>query len=505
MHGTIPPRSSAPPGRSDSNRRIPLPPQNDFEGIDDSASVDDHSSISGSEVGRKSVRIGPRSVARSVTGSVYSDQTKLSGKARTAASGSIVGGRSVGAPRSILKKGPRSVTSDVRSNVDDNYGNRSDSDSGSVSSSDSSKLSSARGGSSIAGSAVYQSSSSSQSRGAAAKSVTGKSISGAKSVAGRSIAGESRKTGSKSVRSRKSGGGDERGSGGRPQSRESDHSSVSSGSSRGSLSSRRGPPKDGPCLSGAFFGIPKKPDTQGSVLISGDAGEFWIRIRDFGCYNVSKEDFDKTFFFFSTSRSPTTINPAIAVRMLTPTYVVDEGSIPPPPPRDANGNLMTTDMNFCLADCMNQRTKRAVDPRKFQSLVVAVVKNAGEPAVVLGCANLADALNDQAEKMADQVDKMRRRSLELQTFGKKVVQQQTIYGKTYQEMDSVATDCFATLGKTKTKGSLTFGEFKLILAVLGVSFTEARAYLWFDKADADGSGEIEFLEFQHLLTLSCAK
>jgi hypothetical protein len=41
-------------------------------------------------------------------------------------------------------------------------------------------------------------------------------------------------------------------------------------------------------------------------------------------------------------------------------------------------------------------------------------------------------------------------------------------------------------------GALTFGEFRLLLACLSVPFTEARAYQWFDMADTDGSGEIEF-------------
>ena len=442
QRGSIPrPAGAGAPGGSDIIQR--RPPQNDFEGIDedaDAASVDDRSSLSGSSIGggrQKSVRIGPRSVARSVSGSVYSDQTKVSGKAKTATSGSsIVGGR----PRSILKNGPNSVVSGRRSQLDDGS-SRSGSDSDSVSSSGSSKLSQARGGSSIAGSAVNKNSSSSSVMG-------GRSIS--KSIAGRSLAGESRKTGgTKTIRSGKSGKELRGGDGSRPRSRESDRSSVSSsGSSRGSIASRQGPPRDGPCLSGAFFGLAKKADTQGSVLISGDAGEFWIRIRNFGCYNVPKEDFDKTFFFFSSARSPATINPAVAVKLLTPSYVVDEGSIPPPPPRNANGDMTTIDMNFCLTDCMNQRTKKSVDPRKFQSLVVALVRNVNDPAVVLGCANLADALNDKAEKMAEQVDKMRRRSLELQSFGQLAVQQQTIYGKTYQEMDSIATDCFATLGKT---------------------------------------------------------
>jgi leucine-rich repeat protein SHOC2 len=475
---------------------------NDWEGIDDddNSSIDDEGSVAGTEPERKSVRIGPRSVAKSVTGSIYSDTTRVSSGGVPGKTKSKSGSSSVGPPKSILKNGPRSIAGSRRSQLDDerSQANRSrrGNDTDSVSSSESSKLSSVKGSSVAGGSISYPNRTLKngerkiQNYSDDANTITQHSV---VSKTGKSIA-NSKITASKSKSSKDKDG--------RPKSRDSDRSSVSSsGSSRGSISSKRGPPKDGPCLSGAFFGIPKTPDTQGSVLISGDAGEFWIRIRNFGCYNVSKDDFTKTFFFFSNARSPSTINPSIAVRMLTPSYVVDEGSIPPPPPRDKNGDLMTTDMNFCLTDCINQRTKKAVDPRKFQSLVVAVVRNANEPASVLGCANLADALNDKAEQMADRIDKMRRKSLELQTFGKKVVEQQSIYGKTYQEMDSIATDCFATLGKTKTKGSLTFGEFKLILAVLGVTFTEARAYLWFDKADADGSGEIEFLEFQHLLFL----
>jgi hypothetical protein len=50
-------------------------------------------------------------------------------------------------------------------------------------------------------------------------------------------------------------------------------------------------------------------------------------------------------------------------------------------------------------------------------------------------------------------------------------------------------------------GFLTFSEFNTVLAQLGLKFTEARAFVWFDCGDEDGSGTMEFEEFRHLMAM----
>lgn len=78
----------------------------------------------------------------------------------------------------------------------------------------------------------------------------------------------------------------------------------------------------------------------------------------------------------------------------------------------------------------------------------------------------------------------------------------TIRGKSFAELHTVAVNAMAALGKNaRAQGSINFEEFKVVLEGLGVPFNEARAFVWFIQGDLDGSGRLEVEELQFVLSV----
>ena len=278
-------------------------------------------------------------------------------------------------------------------------------------------------------------------------------------------------------------------------------------------------PEDGYIFSGIIRGLPRQDDALGSIEISTVNGEFWLALNGLMLFNCPKEDYRQCFVFFCKRAQPRLgrVDIRLAVKALVPS-TDSTGALPDPPDYAeigvSGGMDYNGDIRFSLADVLDIRHGKArsfpLDPRKFKSLIIAkpgvwnLRGGITSPTIIYAWAGLNPAGSAPQERSRAAAERVRRSSFNLglgPSMSSAVLRSTGLRGRTYADMDSIASDCFGLLGKPKIGGSLNFAEFKIVLGQLRVKFTEARAFVWFDVCDADGSGTLEFDEFRHLLAV----
>jgi len=277
-------------------------------------------------------------------------------------------------------------------------------------------------------------------------------------------------------------------------------------------------PVDGPVFSGALLGVPHRDDARGRVEVYVTGGEFWVCLREPTFYNIPASDYANTRIYLSKRALPRNgkFNVKLSVNVPIPGT---DGALPDPPSaavRAAAGSGMRSETRWSLAEVLDDRRGRGsaqpVDPRRFKSVVFArpgVFTENGNctlPTLVYAFAELVPHGSTSSEIASANAEAMRRASLGLgptlgPSFASSELKTVDISTMSYEDLDKLAAGCFGQLGKPKVGGFLTFSEFNTVLAQLGLKFTEARAFVWFDCADEDGSGTMEYEEFRHLMAM----
>jgi len=271
-------------------------------------------------------------------------------------------------------------------------------------------------------------------------------------------------------------------------------------------------PLDGPLFSGMFVGSEAMEDASGSLEISVMQGEFWITLKSPQFFCMQEVDYPDTFLFFSKLKEPKGGNVDLKRSVMVPIPTADgTGALPDPPPtKELSGSLgvSLTTRRFSLRDVLDHRKDgrpEPVDPRKFKTLVVAKVLPKKSTAC-FAYARLVPSGTSDFEIASARAETLRRASLSLAPtlgpgFRSGELAPIELSILNYAQLNDLAESCFGQLGKPKNGGSLSFSEFITVLAQLGISFTEARAFVWFDCADEDGSGTMEFEEFRQLIAM----
>lgn len=290
---------------------------------------------------------------------------------------------------------------------------------------------------------------------------------------------------------------------------------------------------EGPVLTGSLRGVPQPQDAHGGVQVYGKNGEFWLHVSSPKFYNIPRGLYSRTFVFLCPSKHPGMKLPASGCVQLSVPGTNANGSIPTPPSESRLDALESLpDWRFSLADVhlYEDDNDTLVDPRDFGCLIIATPDEKNDngdvltPSRIYAYAPLNIAGHSKEDRSAQNAALIRRSDLSLETeilsravagseeltsqivkaaseLHQDLLQPTDIKGKSYFELEAIAEDCFSVLGKNKQTGSLTFSDFKTLLGNLSISHTEARAWLWFDTADEDGNGTLEFYEFVHLLCI----
>jgi hypothetical protein len=254
------------------------------------------------------------------------------------------------------------------------------------------------------------------------------------------------------------------------------------------------------------------------VEIYASGGEFWACLRAPYFYAIPRGGSADCYLMLTKLRAPRTgaLNLDLSVRVPIPT-ADKTGALPDPPPE----GTPLADRRWCLGGVLDARHEPGedppehplpVDPRRFASL--AVVRpgvfnddgSARSPTTVYAYAALKPTGTTALEVASARAEAARRASLTLAgvlgpAFAGAQLRAVCLDGMDYAALHELAESCFGQLGKAKQGGFLTFSEFTTVLAQLGVAHTEARAFVWFDCADADGSGTMEFDEFLQLMAM----
>jgi leucine-rich repeat protein SHOC2 len=301
-----------------------------------------------------------------------------------------------------------------------------------------------------------------------------------------------------------------------------DHVSVSTGSTRSSddeyddssedetlrartpeLSARskgEGPPDERLIKFGIFRGYPHADTCSGEVSICLKGRDLWLRVANLEC--GGNQSGDTLFLYTHISTTPTVVKDPDEEGARVHIPGTDQGGV-----EHAMPKLIMIPLDEIRYGGQDG------EPVHWQSLKSLYICRPGlklsipggdVPTTVYGYCDLSNVpLQDHdvtlPPETKEALDKLHEgMSAELLAPAERSL----MADKSWNELGEMAKSVMGQMGKDwKSKATVSFTEFKIVLNFLSVRSTEARAWLWFQAADADGTGSLDWKELQLLLRI----
>jgi len=248
---------------------------------------------------------------------------------------------------------------------------------------------------------------------------------------------------------------------------------------------------------GRWVGHPTPSACSGEAEIVLRGDELWLRVVQLKCAAASAGD---TLFMYTSARA-------------RPVAIADldsEGSRVPIPGTAQGGveDRMPSTIMVPLQDIRPSPEAPPVHWRDIASLFICrpglqlVLQGGDVPTTVFGvCAlRLVPAKETAASRAAEGGAAGAGRSAPEETDASALpaAAGSDLVDKTWTDLGDMAKAALSQMGKEWQTASLTFTEFKVVLGFLRVSFSEARAWLWYQTADVSGNGAVEWDELQFI-------
>ena len=252
---------------------------------------------------------------------------------------------------------------------------------------------------------------------------------------------------------------------------------------------------------GSFVGHPNASDCSGTaeVVLRGD--ELWLRVARLRCAAASSG----TELFLYTSPRP---------RPIAVADLEQEGPRVPLPGTGSSGVEEVMPRLMLVPTAEIRRGPPATDPgvhwRDMASVFICrpgqrlLLQGGDVPTAVFGYCTLQQVSVREAAAARGVVPapsgtvagEPKASPEETKASGMPAAAGSKLVGKSWAELGELARATFRHASKSWRRGTLDFREFKAALRDLGVQMTEARAWLWFQTADASGNGALECSELQ---------
>ncbi|KAA0157005.1 hypothetical protein FNF29_00357 [Cafeteria roenbergensis] len=252
---------------------------------------------------------------------------------------------------------------------------------------------------------------------------------------------------------------------------------------------------------GSFVGHPNASDCSGTaeVVLRGD--ELWLRVARLRCAAASSG----TELFLYTSPRP---------RPIAVADLEQEGPRVPLPGTGSSGVEEVMPRLMLVPTAEIRRGPPATDPgvhwRDMASVFICrpgqrlLLQGGDVPTAVFGYCTLQQVSVREAAAARGVVPapsgtvagEPKASPEETKASGMPAAAGSKLVGKSWAELGELARATFRHASKSWRRGTFDFREFKAALRDLGVQMTEARAWLWFQTADASGNGALECSELQ---------
>lgn len=252
---------------------------------------------------------------------------------------------------------------------------------------------------------------------------------------------------------------------------------------------------------GTWAGHPRIAGCSGETEIVLREDELWLRIHKLRCDgNIAG---DQLFLYTSQQPRPVAISDLDTEGIRVPLPGTDGGGV--------EDNMASLIM-MPLEEIRDERTGKGVHWKNMGSLFICrpglqlVLDGSDIPTTVFGFCTL----HEVSAAEAGLVERAKAAEVLGTALGKFASSDRAevppaagsqIVGKSWVELAEVSASAFAQLGKDIKTSSISFSEFKLLLGFLGITFPEARAWLWFQSADVSANGALEHEELQFALRM----